>query len=122
MKIFKECSIVFSIAIVSNIISNSLSLVIPGNVLGIFILFILLYFGIIKERQIETVSDFFLKNMPFFFVPGTIAIIEDYKFLEGKALIFIFICILLVVVVILSTGITAQMLENKRSSVTKNDE
>lgn len=42
---------------------------VPGNVLGIVLLFCLLCFGVIKEEHISQGANFLLKHMVFFFVP-----------------------------------------------------
>lgn len=40
---------------------------IPGNVLGIIVLFLLLCSGIIKEEQVSVAATFLLKHLVFFF-------------------------------------------------------
>jgi len=43
------------------------------------LLFILLDRKIIKERAISTVADFLLANMAIFFVPASVAIMQNYS-------------------------------------------
>lgn len=42
---------------------------IPGNVVGVLLLFGLLCFGVIKLEYIQDAADFLLKHLVFFFIP-----------------------------------------------------
>ena len=99
MKLIKQFSIIFLIYSVSYILSKSLKLPIPGNVIGMLILFLLLVFGIIKESHIDEASDILIKNMSLLFVPATLAIVDEYKYIKDEIIPFLIICIFFVVVI-----------------------
>ena len=48
----------------------------PGNVLGIVVLFLLLLTGIVKEDHVSTAANFLLKHMVFFFVPVAVGLMQ----------------------------------------------
>ena len=48
----------------------------PGNVLGIIVLFLLLLTGVVKEDHISTAANFLLKHMVFFFVPVAVGLMQ----------------------------------------------
>lgn len=86
MKIFKQVALIAAFSIVGEIISFLLvklipSFFIPGSLIGMILLFILIKTKIIKYEWIDSVSEFFLSNMGFFFVPAAVSILEYYKIL-----------------------------------------
>ena len=111
MKLIKQFTIIFSIYSISDIFCKSLKLPIPANVIGMFILFILLITGIIKESHIDKASDILISNMALLFVPATLAIMEEYKYIKEYVIPFLIICIFMVIVIMVSTGLIAQYLE-----------
>lgn len=111
MKLIKQFSIIFLIYSISDIISKLLKLPIPGNVAGMIILFILLLTGIIKEYHIDEASDILISNMSLFFIPGTLAILNEYIYIKNEIIPFTIICIFMTIVTIVSTGVIAQLLE-----------
>lgn len=112
MALIKQFAIIFSIYSISDIFYKSLKLSIPANVIGMLILFILLITGIIKEHHIDKASDILIGNMSLLFVPATLAIMEEYKYIKEEIAPFIIICVFMVVVTMVSTGLIAQILEN----------
>ena len=112
MKLIKQFSIIFSIYSVSYILSKFLKLPIPGNVIGMLILFLLLVFGIVKESDIDEASDILIKNMSLLFVPATLAIVDEYKYIKDEIIPFLIICIFFVIVIMAATGLSAQFFEN----------
>lgn len=49
---------------------------IPGNVLGMLILFLLLLAGIVHIEWIEEGADFLLKHLAFFFIPIAVGLMQ----------------------------------------------
>ena len=84
MALIKQFAIIFSIYSISDIFYKSLKLPIPANVIGMLILFILLITGIIKEHHIDKASDILIGNMSLLFVPATLAIMEEYKYIKEE--------------------------------------
>lgn len=57
---------------VGSVIVQFLHIPIPGNVLGMLILFMSLVTGVIKLEWIEEAASFLLKHLVFFFIPITV--------------------------------------------------
>ncbi|MFJ7682575.1 CidA/LrgA family protein [Peribacillus butanolivorans] len=55
-------------------LSDHLHLPIPGNVIGMILLFILLQTRILKVEWIELTSGFLVKHLAFFFIPISISL------------------------------------------------
>lgn len=54
---------------------------IPGNVLGMVLLFASLQLGWIKPSSIESVAGFLTKNMALFFVPASVGLMASFHLL-----------------------------------------
>jgi holin-like protein len=61
---------------ISNELVEFTSLPIPGNVIGVIMLFGLLASGIIKIEYIKEGADFLLKHLVFFFIPITVGLMN----------------------------------------------
>lgn len=112
MALIKQFAIIFSIYSISDIFCKSLKLPIPANVIGMLILFIFLMTGIIKEHHIDKANDILISNMSLLFVPATLAIMEEYKYIKDEIVPFIIVCVFMVIVIMVSTGLIAQIFEN----------
>ncbi|MEI0539682.1 CidA/LrgA family protein [Brachyspira pulli] len=119
MKLIKQFSIIFAVYSVADILSKLLKLPIPGNVIGMILLFILLLLGIIKESHINEASDILIANMSLLFIPGTLAIMDEYKYVKDEIIPFVIICVFMVIVIMASTGLSAQLFEKLFSKLRK---
>ena len=86
---------------------------IPGNILGMLILFILLCLKIVKLEQIKEVSDFFLKRLAFFFLPPAIGLMLVGDDVKSQWPLLLFLCIAITIVTMAVTGWTVQLLNKK---------
>ena len=53
-----------------------LEMPVPGNVLGIMVLFLLLSAGVVKERCISEAASFLLRHLVFFFIPVAVGLMN----------------------------------------------
>ena len=119
MKLIKQFAVIFSIYSISDILSKTLKLPIPGNVIGMMLLFILLLTGIVKESHIDEASELLIANMSLLFIPGTLAIIDEYQYVKDEIIPFVAICIFMAVIIMISTGLSAQFFEKLFSKLRK---
>ena len=65
----------------------------PGNVLGVIVLFFLLLTGIVKESHISLAAEFLLRHLVFFFVPIAVGLMQwgsvfyDYGWVLAAAIV-----------------------------------
>ena len=123
MKIFRQIALIATFSIIGEIISWLLSLIapsifIPGSLIGMILLFILLKTKVVKYEWIDSVTEFFLSNMGFFFVPAAVSVLEYYQVLAPiwpKLLLIITISFLLTFSSIgLSVKLTLYLDERKK--------
>ena len=110
MRVFSQLLIVLSVWLVGEVISRVFSLPISGNVLGMFVMILLLSLKIVKIEQISKISDFFLDNIAIFFVPGVVAIIVSYGQIQAKLWQTVVAIIASSVIVFAATGYTVELL------------
>ena len=76
MKIIKQIGIVIGLCWISLVIEKLLPFSFPASVIGMILLLICLFTGILKLEHIREKSDFLLSNMAFFFIPAGVSMIN----------------------------------------------
>lgn len=112
MKVLKELTIILLITFLGEILSKSLSLPLPGTVIGMLLLLTSLLFKIIKVSSIQAVSNYLLDNLAFFFLPAGVGIISSFHLLKGTTLKILTLILISTLVVMVVTGFTVQRLIN----------
>ncbi len=109
--LLKQFSIILCIFFLGELIQKVSGLPIPGNVMGMLILFFSLYTGIINLNMIGKISDFLLENLAFFFLPAGISLINCFAQLEGKWTAILVISLISTVVTLGVTGLTVEFVK-----------
>ena len=110
MKYLKPAGIIVLICFAGELIVDLTHIPIPGNVIGMLLLFTLLCTGVIKPDQLESVSKPLLSNMAFFYIPAGVGLIACLHLLESNLAAFFVICILGTVIVMVTVALTVQLL------------
>ncbi|GMQ62980.1 CidA/LrgA family protein [Vallitalea maricola] len=108
MKLLRQFGIIIGIFLIGEILNKLCHIPVPGNILGMLILFVLLSLNIIKVETIKEVSDFLLSHLAFFFIPPGVALISSLDTLSNIWISFLFIVILTTIIVMSVTGLTVQ--------------
>lgn len=104
MRLLLQFALILSVCFIGDMLHRVCGIPLPGNILAMIILFLLLCTKLVKVEQIAEISDFFLKLLPFFFLPPTVGIISTYSVLKGNVLVLFFLCILTTIFTIAATG------------------
>ena len=104
MNIMGEIAVVFGVCLISEGISFLLPFPFPASVISLLLLLALLLSGVLKARHIQTVSNFLLANMAFFFIPAGVGILEQFEFVKDSMWQLLLICL---VTTLLTFGVTA---------------
>ncbi len=107
----KQFSIILGIYFLGELIQKISGLPIPGNVIGMLILFFGLYTGIIKLETIGKISDFLLDNLAFFFLPAGVSLMTSFGLLEGKWTSILEISLISTLIVLVVTGLTVEAVQ-----------
>lgn len=111
MKILRQICIILFINFLGEIIHLGFKTSAPGNVIGMILLLILLCSNVVKLEFIDEISDFFLKNLAFFFLPAGVGLISCMSLLSGHWGTILLICLISTSVVIAVTGITIELFQ-----------
>jgi|LGVF01.2.fsa_nt_gb holin-like protein len=83
-------------------------ILIPGNILGMGILFAMLSFNIVKIENIEKTSGLLLKHMGFFFVPLCVTLYITFDYISDIWVQIVVILVISNMFVMTVTGKTVQ--------------
>lgn len=92
MKILGQIGIVFGVCWLSQCIEQALPFSFPASVIGLILLLILLLLKVIRVEHIQEKSDFLLGNLPFFFLPAVVSIMNYADIIWENAAAFITVC------------------------------
>ena len=116
MKFFRESILILSIYFAGEIISKLLNLPVPGNIIGMILLFLLLNSKILKVEKIETLSNFFLDHLAFFFIPASVGLMTSFGALKGSILKIV------ILIVLSATALTVEFICKKKSKLENNND
>ncbi|MBE6071426.1 MAG: CidA/LrgA family protein [Clostridium butyricum] len=114
MKLFREALIILGIYLLGEFISLILNIPIPGNILGMLILFILLCSKVVKLEDVENVSDFLLSHLAFFFIPAGVGLMASVDIIKSTWVQILTVCMSTTILIIGGTGIIVQCISNKK--------
>lgn len=114
MKLFREAIIIFGIYLLGVLITDITGVPIPGNVIGMLILFLLLYLKVIEVEQISTISNFFLEHLAFFFIPAGVGLISSFSVIKNIWLQLLIVCFVTTAITMICTGLVVQKIANKK--------
>lgn len=106
----REFLLIFIINYVGVVASEILHLPIPGTISGMLLLFILLYFKLLKLSAIENAGNFLLLNMTIFFLPPSVSLIESLYLLKTGLFKILFLVIFSTLLTMVITAWTVQYL------------
>lgn len=87
---FLEILIIFAITYSGILLSQFLSLPIPGTIVGMSILLILLITKVLKVNNIEKTTNFILGSMLFLFLPPAVKLLNYIEVLQSSFLEWFF--------------------------------
>lgn len=117
MKLFREVFIIFGISYLGDCLQKIMDLPLPGSLIGMIILLCCLQVRLIKLHQIETVSDFLLGHLPFFFIPAGVSLLSYLGMIQNIWISLIVICILTTIITMGVSGKVVEWCMNRKENV-----
>ena len=111
----KGILILLSYLVVGEGISMLINHFVPGNVIGMVLLFASLQAKIVKPESVEKVSGFLTKNMTIMFLPPSIGLIASYKILGNNI-------VTIVLAIVVSTMLVLAVVGKMMDKLDKTDE
>ncbi len=119
MKYIKQLAIITVITFIGEIIYKYIPLPIPASIYGLLLMLICLQTKIIKLDQVKETGNFFLEIMPIMFIPPAVGLIEIWSSITNIIIPIIFIALFTTVLVMVTTGKTAEFIINRSRSEDK---
>jgi holin-like protein len=113
LKLFREALIIFGIYLLGELLASVIHLPIPGNILGMVILFILLCTKIVKVDNISNVTNFLLNHLSFFFIPSGVGLMTSIGIIKSTWWQLLIVCISTTMIIIAVTGIVVQAISRR---------
>ncbi len=115
MKLLRQTGIIIGICFLGALLQKFLNIPVPGNIIGMMILFICLCTGMIKLDAIKEISNFLLNYLAFFFIPAGVGLIACGKILNGHWIAFLAVCFITTVIIMVVSGYSVQLLKRGQS-------
>lgn len=115
MKLFREVILLFGIYYIGEGIKIFTNVPIPGNLIGMIILFILLCTHVIRLEQISTISYFLLGHMPFFFIPAGVALMTSFPLIRDIWMQIVLLCVITTFLTMGISGVAVQFFMKRRA-------
>jgi holin-like protein len=109
MKLMLQIGVVFGICLIGQAVSVFLPIAVPGSVISMVLLFLLLFFRVLKVDHIRQKADFLLKNMAFFFIPAGVGILANFAAVRDHILPLLAVIVLTTILTFGATAITVRM-------------
>jgi holin-like protein len=109
MKLFNQLLIIFLFTIFAEAIIILSGLRFPSSILAMLLVLIFLHLKWLKTEQIKELSDFFLMNMGFFFIPAAVGVIDKIPLLEDKIYIILAIAVITTIITFLVTTLAVSI-------------
>ena len=99
MTFIKQLLLIILFYIIGELGSFFITLIIPnllisGSIIGMLLLLLLLKIKVIKLEWVDSISEFFINNMAFFFVPSIVSLLAYFDIITpvlGRLIIILFI-------------------------------
>lgn len=109
-----QIALLFGFYLVGGYLQTTLTLPVPGSVVGMLILLIGLYLKLVPVRWISEGASALLNHLPLLFVPVTVGIMQHLDFFSGKSLWLVPVVLVSTWVVMGTTGLLGQLLANRK--------
>lgn len=114
MKMIKGIFIILLFYFFGQAISYLIEGFVPGNIIGMILLFLSLYFKVITPDRIRDVANAFTRNMAIFFIPAGAGLLGSYGLISRFWMSILIVCSVSTILVIAVVGIVQQKMEKRR--------
>ncbi|SBV95991.1 CidA/LrgA family protein [uncultured Dysgonomonas sp.] len=114
MKMVKGIFIILLFYFLGQGVSYLINGLVPGNIIGMILLFLSLYFKALKPDYVKDVANAFTRNMAIFFIPAGAGLLGSYGLISKFWMSILIVCSVSTVLVIAVVAVIQQQMEKKR--------
>lgn len=116
MKYLSQILIILAFTAVGELLSYVIPLPVPAAIYGLVLLFIALWTGLVKPKQIKDTANFLISILTVFFVAPAVRILEYWGVIGPFAAQIIAICVLSTYLVFAVSALVTQRLMKKEEA------
>ena len=94
---------------------------VPGSVLGMILLFLCLFFKILKPEYVKQTATVITKNMAVFFVPAAVGLMAYTNLLSQSFVAIMFAIVISTILTMVTVALIQERFEKKSPKSTKKD-
>lgn len=109
--------IILLMMVLGELLSTGLTLPLPGNLVGLILLFLSLVAGIVKLEQVEATAKFLLDNLMLFFIPINLALFYSWRDFAHDWVALLASVVLSTLLIMAVTAKVVEWMERRRQHV-----
>ncbi len=109
----KAFLIILAFLLSGELINQIFSLTVPGNILGMLLIFTALKSKLLRLEIVKPVSDKLLQFLPLFFIPYAVGLMQSKSLLQEHGMIILVVMLVTTLFTILTSGFIQQSLNRK---------
>ncbi len=103
---FRQLAIIIGCLAVGEFIVWLTGITVPSSIIGMLLLTLFLKIKVVRLEWVETISNFLVKNMGFFFVPPGVALMLYFDLIRAEILPIVLATAISTILVLVVTGWT----------------
>jgi holin-like protein len=115
MKLLRELLIILVIYFAGEILTRFFNLPVPGNIMGMILLIILLSTNVVKLEMVDTVANFLLDHLAFFFIPAGVGLLTSLVVIKDSLIRLLIVCFISTIITIAVTAIVVEFMTKEKS-------
>lgn len=114
MKMIKGIFIILLFYFLGEAISFFIKGFIPGNIIGMILLFLSLYLKFFDSDKVKDVANVFTRNMAIFFIPAGAGLLGSYGLISKFWMSILIVCSISTILVIAVVALIQQKMEGNK--------
>jgi holin-like protein len=110
----RQFAIIFGFLGIGELIVYLTGIKLPASIIGMLLLTLSLKMGWIKLSWVKGMSDFLVKNLPFFFIPPGVAVMLYFDLIKTSFVPILLAALGSTVIVIVATGWVHQLMRKSK--------
>lgn len=110
MMSLRQFAIIFGFLGIGELIVYLTGIKLPASIIGMLLLTLSLKMGWIKLSWVKSMSDFLVKNLPFFFIPPGVAVMLYFDLIKASFVPILVAALGSTIIVIVATGWVHQLM------------
>lgn len=109
----RQFAVIFGCLAIGELIVLLTGLKLPSSIIGMLLLTVFLKTGLVKLRWVQTISDFLIRNLGFFFIPPGVALMLYFDLISSEFWPIVTATAVSTFIVIIVTGWVHQIARRK---------